>query len=464
MRKFYSFVFLLLLAGGAFAFTVTVPEETVIVPIGGEAEVGVKIYSQTSDSISLTVLENTPWITQSDTMIKLDAGETKTVVIYVSPFVGTVIGVHRITLLAESPTREQQKKTIFINVNKIELVDAEKVAVAGNLVPTGQVNVTATLKNYKEKTAESVKVTTTVKSPSSVLVQFEQIIGSIDAGETRNVSYSFTIPRNSEPGLYSINITTVSDGSAKSKIRTFSVSSISTFTKDVTKLPSFFGFRKMVTVTNTGNVAGDATVTDTVSSLDSSFYAGEPPASVRNGEIKWVVKNVAPGESRSFVYAVDYSPVALLLLALGIGAWVYMFKIRTVRVKKYIMEKKFIEEGEEFTVGIEVINTSGAKVEHVTAKDFVPSVFDIKEMDGPKPSRRKVATGTELIWNLKDLHNNEERLFSYKIIPMFGIHGQIRLPRASVHFKKGKNEVENKSFFAMIGIEMENYRDKAMKK
>ena len=463
--KFYTFVFLLLLASSVFAFTVTVPEELIVVPVGGHADVDVKVSSGITESVSLTILENNPWITQSDTQLDLNAEETKTLRILIEPSLGTEnVKSYRITLLADSSAGGQQRKYIYISVNKIELVDITFPMPTGTFVPMGQVNIAGVLRNYKDRTVEDVKVITTVKSPSSDLVQFEQIIDSIDAGETKNISYAFTIPRNSESGLYSINITAITEGNSRSRIRTFTVAGAATFTKDIAKLPSLFGFRKKVTVTNIGNVAGDATVTDTISGLDASFFSGETPNTIRNSEFTWTIQGIAPGESKSISYGVDYSPVALLLLVIIVGSWVYMFKIRTLRVKKYIMEKKFIEEGEEFTVGVEVINTSGSKVESSTVKDFVPSVFDIKEMDVPKPSRRKVATGTELIWNVKDLHNNEERVFSYKIIPLFGIHGQIRLPQASVSFKKGKNEIENRSFFATIGIQMESYKDKGKKK
>ena len=148
------------------------------------------------------------------------------------------------------------------------------------------------------------------------------------------------------------------------------------------------------------------------------------------------------------------------MVVIGFAVWIFFYKVRIIRIKKFILEKKFIEEGEEFTVGIEIANSTGRKIENVTVKDFVPSVFNIKEGEGLKPVRKKTAAGAELTWKLKDVHKNEVRILSYKILPVFGVHGTIRLPQASVSFMGRKKTVEIKSAFANIGVETENYGEK----
>ena len=156
----------------------------------------------------------------------------------------------------------------------------------------------------------------------------------------------------------------------------------------------------------------------------------------------------------------DYSPLFLFIVVVLIAVWLFFFKIRTLKIKKFMLEKKFIEEGEEFTVGIELSNASGRKVDDLTVRDFVPSVFEFKEGEGPKPVRKKTAAGTELTWKVKDLHKNEERILSYKILPVFGVHGTVRLPQASASFTSGKKETEIKSLYTTLGIETENYGER----
>ncbi len=449
---------ILLLATPSFAFIVTVPEETVVVPIGTSKQIDIKVQSSKADDIAFTVLDSKPWITQSVSQLKVGEDQTKILSIFVTPSPDVAAGIYKISLLAESLiTEETQKKLIFVNVNKIEIVNIEKLEVAGNFTPTGQVNIVAVLKNYKPRTVQDIKVTTSINSPSIRLIEFEQVIDSIDAGQTKNVTYSFTLPKQSEPGLYSVVMRAMSEGETSDKTRTFSVLRQAYFVKETEQNPLVFGFSRALTVTNIGNTEEDAVVTDQLTPFEAAFYSGEKPSSTRGGEFTWLLKNVRPGESKTLYYKVDYSSLFLFIVVVVIAGWLFFFKVRIIRVKKYILEKKFIEEGEEFTVGVEVKNSTGKKIEHATVTDFVPSVFNIKEVEGPKPIKKKTVAGTELVWHVKDIHKNEERILSYKILPVFGIHGTIRLPQASVLFVRGKKDMLIKSGYAHIGIATENY-------
>lgn len=459
MKSYLLLVFLLLITP-AFAFTVTTPDETIVVPIGTTRQIDISISSNTADDVTLALLDSKPWISQSTSMMKFDGPDVKTLSLYVTPFMDTQPSVYKITLQAESlKTGEEQKKGIFINVNKIETIVIDKVEINGSFTPTGQVTIIASIKNYKPRTVEDIKLSSSVNAPSSKLIEFEQNIDSIDAGETKNVTYSFTLPKQAEPGLYSFDMRATAANETSEKIRTFTVISQAKFTQDSGKQPLIFGFRKTITVTNIGNTPDDALVSEYLSPFEAAFYSGEQPVSTKS-QFTWLLKDIKPGESRTIQYRIDYSPLFLFVLVVAIVAWLFFFKVRTVRMKKFILEKKFIEEGEEFTVGVEIMNSTGKKIENATIKDFVPSVFDMKEGEGPKPTKKKTAAGTELVWKIKDLHKNEERILSYKILPVFGVHGTIRLPQASASFSKGKKEAEIRSGFANIGIETESYGEK----
>lgn len=463
MEKYVLLLFLsvLLLSVPSFAFIVTVPDETINVPIGTSKQIPIKADSGKADDISFTILDSKPWITQDASQLKLSGDETKTLSIFVSPLEGTPTGVYRITLLAESLiTGESQKKFIFVNINKLDIVDIDSITVNGTFTPTGQVVVSAVLKNHKARTVENVKVTSSINMPSAKLIEFEQNIDSIDAGQTKTVTYLFTLPARSESGVYKVVMTASSEGESIEKTRTFSVVSQAYFVKETAKTPLIFGYSKTITVTNIGNMEDDTLVADALSGLDSAFYSGEQPTSVKGSEFTWLVKNVRPGESKTLTYKVDYSSLFLFIIVVLIAGWVFFFKVRIIKVKKFVLEKKFIEEGEEFTIGVEVSNATGKKIEDATVKDFVPSVFNIKEGEGPKSTKKKTAAGTELVWKVKDVHKNEVRILSYKILPVFGVHGRIRLPQASATFKRGKKDLEIKSGFAHIGIETENYGEK----
>ena len=462
MRHYFLIAALIILMASApaFAFIMTVPEETINVAIGSSKQIDVKIDGG-QDDIQFTILDPKPWISQDTTRLRLNGDETKYLRIFVTPLADTQPSVYRISLLAESLiTGETQKKFIFINVNRLDIVDVERIVLSGNFSPTNHVVISAIVKNYKQRTVQDIKVTSSISSPSSKLIEFEQNIDSLDAGETKNFTYSFTLPPQSESGLYTVLVRTSAEGETSEKSRTFTVLSQAQFVKESRKEPLIFGYKKTITITNIGNSEDDALLTETLSGLDAAFYSGEQPTTTKGGDFAWLLKDVKAGESRTFSFRVDYSPLFLFIIVVLIAGWFFFFKVRIIKVKKFILEKKFIEEGEEFTVGVEIANSTGKKVENATVKDFVPSVFDIKEGEGPKPTRKKTAAGTELVWKIKDIHKNEERILSYKIMPVFGVHGRIRLPHASVSFHRGKKEVEIRSPYTSIGVETENYGEK----
>ncbi len=461
MKYAALFLSILLLSAPSFAFIVTVPDETINVAIGSSKQISVKIDSGTPEDIQFTILDPKPWITQDTTRLKLNGDETKYLNVFVTPLADTQPSVYRISLLSESLiSGESQKKFIFVNINKLDIVDVEKIIVSGNFTPTDHVATSSIIKNYKARTVQNIRVRTSINTPTSKLIEFDQNIDSLDAGETKNITSTFTLPQRSEPGVYSIVVTVTAEGETSSKTKTFTVLSQAHFVKESKKEPAVFGFKKTLTVTNIGNTEDDALITDTLSGLDGAFYSGETPSVVKGSDFAWLMKDVKPGEVRTLSYKVDYSPLFLFIIVVLIAGWIFFFKVRIIRVKKFILEKKFIEEGEEFTVGVEIANSTGKKVENATVKDFVPSVFEIKEGDGPKPATKKTAAGTELVWKIRDIHKNEVRILSYKILPVFGVHGRIRLPHASVSFQRGKKELEIRSPYTSIGVETENYGEK----
>ncbi len=460
MKKLAILFLLVMFTVPTFAFIVEIPDETIFVPIGTSRQVDFNIFSAKTEDISFTLLDTRPWISQSSPQVKVSGDSPGVVSLYITPFDSTQPSVYRFTLLFESSTGEEQKKFVFVGIEKFDLVEVEKVEVSGNFKPNGQVKVVAFLKNYKSNVVQDIKVTSSINSPTSKLIEFDQFIDDMDPGETKNVSYSFTLPKQSESGSYSANVRITADGVTREKARTFLVIKEAQFTKEASQRPSIFGFTRLTTVTNIGNTNDDAVVTEMLSPIDSAFYSGPTPNLVKGSEFTWILSNIRPGESRTLEYKVDYSPLFLFIAVIIIATWIFLFKVRTVRIRKFMLEKKFIEEGEQFTVGVEIKNATGRKLENAEVKDFVPSVFNIKEGEGPKPTKKKTAAGTELTWKLKDLHNNEERILSYKILPIFGVHGTLRLPQASAHFERGKKPVEIKSLYTTIGIETENYGEK----
>lgn len=451
-------IVLMLLSAPVFAhFSVAVPEKTISVPTGGSRDVFLFVTSSFDDSFVLNLIDGKTWTSLGSNLVKVGAGETKEVVFTVSPFINTGLGLYKVSFVAESVTTKDTKSgDLFISVTKGEMVDIEKIVIFGDTQPTGEVLISVNVKNYKLSPANDVVVKTSVSSPSKKIKEYEDTLDRISTGEAVTINKTLLLGAGAEGGTYRIDTTVEEDGTVLSATQTFSVAKKPIIVIETESSPSIFGFTKTVTIRNDGNeIAKNVLVTDHISSLEAVFFSGTEPNEKKDGSYSWILTNVGVGASQTVKYSVDYSPLFLFIIALIILAWFVFFKMRTVRVKKYIMERKDIREGEEFTVGVEVKNAAGRNMDDVVAKDIVPPIFDIKSMQSPQPKKKKTAAGTELTWELKNFRHGEERLFSYKIVPIFGVHGEIRLPRASVTFKWNKRVMENHSTYATIGISTE---------
>jgi hypothetical protein len=198
---------------------------------------------------------------------------------------------------------------------------------------------------------------------------------------------------------------------------------------------------------------GDATVTEILTDFDSVVLSGEPSA-VKNSVYTWVIGDMQPGQMQTIEYRVNYAPLSMLIFALLAVGWLYFFRFRTIRVRKHVIQKKKIAEGDEFTVTVEIINSLGKTVD-AEVHDFVPAVFDIKDTEGLKPKRQKSQVGTSLVWHARVLNPHETRIFTYKVVPLFGIHGSINLPKASAVFQYGRRKMESRSMSPSLGLEPE---------
>ena len=450
-------IVVLVFAAEAHAFTLEAPPGTINVPTQGSRDIIIKIESDVQESVSVNLADAKTWTTLNSGFYKLSPGSRNDIVLAVSPLQATALGLYKVTIVAESLTTQLKvQKDIFISVYKGDVVDTEKIIVAGDAKPTAGMSVLVSVKNYKTVPSNEVVLNIVAYSPSRKLAEFTDIIDNINPDERENRTHMFNLPKQAEAGTYRIVATLLAGGESREATQTFSVESKPVISTTVERTPLMFGFAKKVTVTNDGNEEAPAvTLSDSISGIEGVFFAGDQPAGISGETYSWIVKNVSPGEVVVIDYRIDYLPLFVFIVALIIIFWIVFFKLRTVRIKKYIIQKKELEEGEEFTVGIEIKNALGRKVDEVTVRDFVPPVFDSKDMQNPAPSRKKTAAGQELTWRLRDVHHREERLVSYRIIPVFGVHGEIRLPRASATFRQGKREATNRSTHAFIGVATE---------
>ena len=450
-------IIVLMLAATTHAFSFSAPDKTINVPTQGARDIILTLSSDTSEAITINLIDAKTWTSINQNLVNLQPGNKTEVILTISPFADTTLGLYRVTLMAESLTTKQKiRKDLFISIYKGEVVDIEKIVVAGDTKPTGNVSVTVIVKNYKTVTSNEVVVNAVVSSPTKNVFEFTEVIDNLDPDQKVSRTRTFNLGKYAEAGTYKVLATLVTGNETREVTQTFNVAAKPVIVTTEEKTPLLFGFSKRITITNDGNeIAPSVTATNQVSGIEGIFYSGADPTTKENGIYTWTIKDLAPGQTSVIEYRIDYTALFMFIVALIIIFWILFFKLRTVRIKKYIMQKKELEEGEEFTVGIEVKNASGKTSDEITVRDFVPPVFEFRSAQTPEPTKKKTAAGVELTWKLKNVHHREERLVSYKIVPLFGAHGQIRLPRAGATFKWNKRDMTNRSTFAVIGIATE---------
>jgi hypothetical protein len=452
MKKLVCVFVFLLFAASAFAFDITSNDATRDVRAGGTVDVQLNLTSDISETVSLSFLDAKTWVSMNVQNVALNPGETKTIHVYISPLLNIQLGLYKISVIGESlKTTELKKSDIFFNVKRGEQVYVEKILVTGNLEPKGYAKVTTEVKSYLQTTVNDVKLNVIVASPTKNIMDMTVKINKIDPMETKSIENVVTLDSLAEAGTYAVYVKTDYQGIVDRAEQAFTVIRKSILTKEYERFSLLLGYGKRIKVTNEGNQVGDDVVYDSVPSVDSVFFYGDKPSTKDGERYGWDIKNLEPGETKVITYYIDYSPLIVFILAIVIALWFFFYKYRTVRIRKYILHKKFIEEGEEFTVGIEIHNGL-QKFEEIAVKDFVPPIFKIRDTEGLTPHKKSTSVGTELTWKLREVKRKETRIFTYKVVPIFGVNGTIKLPQASVEFKYAKRNVRNMSNVPEIGI------------
>lgn len=460
LKKIFFILVFTLFAGLSFAspgFDLSVDKE-ITVNASQSGFVNIRIASDVSDKFAISIASEKPWLTLQDTQLAVDGGQSKTTKLYFSPLISTPAATYKFTVVAESlTTGAKETADIYATVYKNTFLEVSKVGITGSLEPAGMARIEIYIRNTGRERAP-FEIDASILSPSKKKIFVLKESSAADSSEIKVIGKDFPIGDCAEAGEYTISVTLIYKGNeADSFIQKFDV-----MKKAVMRVSSsergFVTYEKIYKVENLGNIPGTATLEDKVSG--SLFYSGDEPTREKDGSYIWDVE-LDSCKRKIIEYKVDYSPIVIILLIVFV-VWYIVFKFRTFRVRKFIMQKKTIEKGAEFTVGIDM--KSFIKAKNVIVKDFVPSVFEVKDTPGLKPHKVKSHSGTQLIWSFPEIKRNEERVLDYKIVPIFGVHGRLHLPQTHVAFDYMLRKVTKKSGKLGIGyIRKEEDKSKRLK-
>jgi len=443
-----AIAFLAAFTASANAFEMVLSTDSLIVHTGETKTIDLAVVSAADDVIIFATPIEQPWMSMP-THIPVSASQQATAKLSFAPFDRTEPGAYKFLLALQSlKTGERRERNITITVSVAE-VAIERIVIGGALEPNGYGQLDIHVKNYEEKTADII-----VDVDAANFLKFTETL-MLAPGEFKTIKRGFNIPECQASGEYIVH------ADVKSKnVDVFSVDQAFVIPEKFMQVTSInqtqSGFRSdtVVTIKNVGNIDGIAEYSEHI--LGVLFFAGDRPARTDDG-FRWFL-NMDACETRTIHYQVDYTPIPVTLFVL-FAIWYVFFRLRTIHVKKRILQKATIEKGLEFTVGIDVKSWITGK--EVEIRDFVPSLFEVRDTPGIKPVKRKTEAGTELVWRFKSFVPYEERILDYRIVPLFGISGEIDLPRVVVSFNYLGRRITKRSPATKLGLKFTEHVKRA---
>jgi len=448
MRKYLVVLLVLVLfVNSAMAFDFSLSSDKVPVSAGDTGSVDILVNSAIDDFLIISIDGITTWTT-TPTNIPVLARQPAKATIYLSPYNWSSPTLYKMVVKLESMnTKEVIERNLSVIV-KTSNVAIEDMLVDGLLKPEGQGNLQIFVKNYENKDVNT-ELVYTVTDPSGDVFLTNREAMAFGSKEFRIVQKQMNFPECFKAGVYKV-LTELREGNNKlfSVEDTFKIDGEFKVAVEKREKQEFLRTNVAITIKNTGNIAGTTSVSEKI--WGSLFFSGDLPTTIGN-EYIWSV-SLASCETKVIKYSIDYTIIPVILIIALVLFYVF-FRLRTVWLRKYIIQKQVIEKGVEFTVGIEF--KAHASVKDVEIKDFVPAVF--KVVDAGKATKHESHAGTELVWKFNELKRGEERIVSYKIVPLLSVTGSVKLPRTSIAFNYLGKRIERKTMPVYIGIDPEDY-------
>jgi len=448
-------LFLVSIANLSYAFTFNVTPVTAKVNSGETACFNLTISSDKDDRFVMHTNGLLPWMTLEN-VGSIKAGETKTIKLYASPFYTTKAGLYKVSINLESIyTGESKSRDVFITVIKNISSAINKIYVTGSLKPTGHADIRIEIKNFGTVSLQNILLKFSVNSLNATIDTFGETIERLDPGDTKIVEKSISFKPLIDAERYEVVAEIFYNGRLlSSKKQYFNIISTPVIETNTTYGLAFVGRDIKIEVKNNGNLIGkNIRINKTLGHFNSKFYyhVSGPMAIIKDDCVEWIINELEPGESVIIEFQINYLPLIVIIVIVGLAAWFVLFKVRIIDIKKQVIQTKEMKNGTEFTVSLDIKNRLGKDANSVVIKDFVPMIFKVKSFTGLKPVTKKVDDGTEIIWRIRKIKSDEERIFSYKISPVIGIDGSVQLPKAKIFYKVMDNLFVKKSGLCKIG-------------
>jgi len=456
LKKALFVILILLLASTAFAFDVSVPSDSVFVRRGDIKEVPIEITNDltTKNYFTMGITDVKPWTSFDTTQPVVDPNSIKTIKLIINPNTDVSPATFKIIIdITSTTTGERKTKDLIIIVTKGDGAEIKSASITGDLIPTGSIDIALSVNNYGTITLQDLTLNVTIIPPEGDAMEFSENIEKLDPSLTVEIQKNLKLPEAAPAGNYNVVSRLYHQGREISvNQQVFRVAERPMVEELEETFWIFLGYGKTFKARNIGNaVATDVVFTEKMGGISLIFYSGEQPTSKIGDTFEWKITSIMPGEEARVTYYINFLPVIAIIIIAVVLIWYYLVYIRTIKIEKYVMEEKTISIEHEFTVRLDIKNASGRELNDITVKDSVSPIFKVRIPHGFMPEKSKSANSKNLVWKIKHMNKDEERIFTYKVIPGLGVHGQMELSKASAEFKQGRMKKKVYSNAPMMG-------------
>jgi hypothetical protein len=346
---------------------------------------------------------------------------------------GNVLTLDRITVIV------QRIATVYLSglePDKTPLQTGDCVTIKATITNTGG-------------TSESYRLSTVLRMASEIVKTFDDQTVVVASDSSKDVNFEQCFDRYALGGQYVVTTMLRSQTNKFLDMRTtrFNITEVEDvqYSKSVQYTP--FAQIRTITVTNQGNIVErNFSVTEIVSDLAARFFNPVDPISGKQVDgdkvvYAWNIPELAPGKTTTIKYEIRFVSIWLtgVVIALIVFlAFSYAYKPRVTKKATYSGQ---VKKGMEIPITVELKNSTLYELRNLTLTDIIPPIASlIEKFDTIPPATRKIESGTELTWKIKNLRPLEERVVTYRIRPTMDVVGSIRLPRAYLEYFDTKNQ------------------------
>jgi hypothetical protein len=313
------------------------------------------------------------------------------------------------------------------------------------------------LKNPSESLSQPLNLQTNVLLNKEMIKRFDDYIETIEGKTTKIVTHNFEISKYQTPGFYTVEIllkdkfgSTVNRKELQFNVATINATSEPNYLPIVKTVKTGLLVQTVeISVKNEGNVPTTSLyISEAIPTFMKVFFfpKKEPDLEeVKDNRIvySWLVPPLNPGSVYTITYEISTWNAVLIAIVL-IVIVVYSFaSIFSISIEKKHRAIGPITKDREITIMLEVRNRTRHEIKDVIVRDFVPGIATVVEkFDTLRPTLRKIANGTEIVWKINSLAPGDERILTYRIKPIVDIVGMLKLPKAYLRFMDKKKEIK----------------------